>query len=318
MLAGERAGTVQRLSSPGNASSGNAFGSQGPSNQQTQKETSSLQHIPMTRTGQGQKPSMVDSRQDTLTYPSIAPAASRKQSKEHDGREKGEQEHGGAKGPGQGQEPAEGEGEDEADPLKPPSTWLGVPMWIVRLPWYIAFRFTVPDCTKEKWQKWYIVTFIMSIIWIGGTSFLVVDWAERISCAVGVPSFLFGVVILAAGTSVPDAIGSIVVAKQGMGDMAVANAVGSNIFDIWLGMGLPWLIVLPIYKTSLDAASNALLPNIIALLLVLVFYIVAVAIFGFKMSPAFGYTFLGVYVIFLVFNIVLVWLLELFGSVEKG
>jgi Ca2+/Na+ antiporter len=34
-----------------------------------------------------------------------------------------------------------------------------------------------------------------------------------------------GVTLLAAGTSIPDAMSSIVVAKQGMGDMAVANAV---------------------------------------------------------------------------------------------
>jgi hypothetical protein len=34
-----------------------------------------------------------------------------------------------------------------------------------------------------------------------------------------------GVTVLAAGTSIPDAMSSIVVARQGMGDMAVANAV---------------------------------------------------------------------------------------------
>jgi len=34
-----------------------------------------------------------------------------------------------------------------------------------------------------------------------------------------------GVTLLAAGTSIPDAMSSIMVAKQGMGDMAVANAV---------------------------------------------------------------------------------------------
>ena len=50
-----------------------------------------------------------------------------------------------------------------------------------------------------------------------------------------------GTLVLAAGTSVPDALASVSVARAGQGDMAVANAVGSNIFDIWLGLGLPWL-----------------------------------------------------------------------------
>ena len=39
-----------------------------------------------------------------------------------------------------------------------------------------------------------------------------------------------------------DAISSILVAKAGRGDMAVSNAIGSNIFDINLGLGFPFLI----------------------------------------------------------------------------
>ena len=45
-------------------------------------------------------------------------------------------------------------------------------------------------------------------------------------------------------SSIPDCIASLVVAKEGRGDMAIANAVGSNIFDIWLGLGAPWMIIL--------------------------------------------------------------------------
>ena len=35
---------------------------------------------------------------------------------------------------------------------------------------------------------------------------------------------------------------SILVARDGFGDMAVSNAIGSNVFDINLGLGLPFLI----------------------------------------------------------------------------
>lgn len=38
-----------------------------------------------------------------------------------------------------------------------------------------------------------------------------------------------GVTVLAAGTSIPDCIASLVVAKQGMGDMAIANAIGVHL-----------------------------------------------------------------------------------------
>lgn len=41
---------------------------------------------------------------------------------------------------------------------------------------------------------------------------------------------------------IQDAISSILVARDGFGDMAVSNAIGSNVFDINLGLGLPFLI----------------------------------------------------------------------------
>lgn len=44
-----------------------------------------------------------------------------------------------------------------------------------------------------------------------------------------------GLTFLAAGTSVPDLITSVIVAKQGHGDMAVSSSIGSNIFDVCVG-----------------------------------------------------------------------------------
>lgn len=46
---------------------------------------------------------------------------------------------------------------------------------------------------------------------------------------------VMGLTILAAGTSIPDLITSVIVAKKGFGDMAVSSSVGSNIFDITVG-----------------------------------------------------------------------------------
>jgi Ca2+/Na+ antiporter len=46
---------------------------------------------------------------------------------------------------------------------------------------------------------------------------------------------VLGLTIIAAGTSIPDLITSVIVAKKGFGDMAVSSSVGSNIFDITVG-----------------------------------------------------------------------------------
>ena len=49
-----------------------------------------------------------------------------------------------------------------------------------------------------------------------------------------------GLTVGAIGTSVPNALLSFHVARVGFGTMAVSNALGSNVFDILFGLGLPW------------------------------------------------------------------------------
>ncbi len=91
-------------------------------------------------------------------------------------------------------------------------------------------------------SKRYAMSFTMCIIWIGITSWAMVSLAAKMGCHLGVGAFSMGLVVLAAGTSIPDALSSIVVAKSGDGDMACANAVGSNVFNIFLGIGLPMVL----------------------------------------------------------------------------
>ena len=44
-----------------------------------------------------------------------------------------------------------------------------------------------------------------------------------------------GLTFLAAGTSIPDLITSVLVAMKGFGDMAVSSSIGSNMFDVTIG-----------------------------------------------------------------------------------
>ncbi len=46
---------------------------------------------------------------------------------------------------------------------------------------------------------------------------------------------VMGLTFLAAGTSIPDLITSVLVAREGLGDMAVSSSIGSNIFDVTVG-----------------------------------------------------------------------------------
>lgn len=170
---------------------------------------------------------------------------------------------------------------------------------VVAMPLSFAMKFTIPDCRVEDRRGVYPFTFTMSIVWIGFLSFMMVDFADRAGCVMGVllallhhkpvcvrlpftamhagvPDFLMGVVVLSVGTSVPDALSSILVARNGQvnqdarspsvrvaahwhslavqGNMAVCNVLGSNVFNILLGLGLPWMLANVMYVASLPSA----------------------------------------------------------------
>ncbi len=91
-------------------------------------------------------------------------------------------------------------------------------------------------------KKYYGSVFFVSILLIAGISWLLVESAVAIASILEIPESIIALTILAAGTSIPDLISSIVVSKQGRAGMAISNAVGSNIFDILVGLGLPFLI----------------------------------------------------------------------------
>lgn len=80
----------------------------------------------------------------------------------------------------------------------------------------------------------YIIGGLAAII-IGGD--LVVDSACDIAAAFGMSEALIGLTIVAAGTSLPELVTSIVAAKKGDSGLALGNVVGSNIFNILFILG---------------------------------------------------------------------------------
>ena len=210
-------------------------------------------------------------------------------------------------------EEAEEEEENES-PFSPPGTLMEYPLWLIYLPWYALFTATVPDCTKPGWEKWYIGSFVGSIVQIGAISYCMVEWANIVGCAVDAPIAIMGTQVLAAGTSIPDALSSVLVARQGMGDMAVANAVGSNVFDIWLGLGLPWAIMLPFKGGYVELDNTELYPNIGILVGVLIVYYISIRLAKFKLGKALGSVYCGVYLCFTLWNVIGVWYLRAYGK----
>jgi hypothetical protein len=80
-------------------------------------------------------------------------------------------------------------------------------------------------------KKYFALTFAMSILWIMVFSYLMVWWATVVGKIVGISDAVMGLTFLAAGTSVPDLITSVLVAKQGHGDMAVSSSIGQTLLS---------------------------------------------------------------------------------------
>ena len=67
---------------------------------------------------------------------------------------------------------------------------------------------------------------------------MTVDAASRIAIDLGMSQTLVGLTIVSIGTSLPELVTSVVAARKNEVDMAVGNAVGSNIFNILMVLGI--------------------------------------------------------------------------------
>jgi len=168
-------------------------------------------------------------------------------------------------------------------------------------PLQLIFECTIPNCEEEKDK--YLMTFFMSIVYIGVLSYFMVTWASKLGCIWHVHPAVMGVTILAAGTSVPDAIGSLIVAREGKGDMAVSNAIGSNVFDILLGLGLPWVLSALIYGDGISVDAENIVPLSLILFGTLggVYFVALVN--GFVLTNTVGLIFFSFYFIFVAYNL---------------
>ncbi|KAG8012684.1 Sodium/potassium/calcium exchanger 2 [Nibea albiflora] len=157
-----------------------------------------------------------------------------------------------------------------------------------------------------KSRKFFVVTFLGSIVWIAVFSYLMVWWAHQVGETIGISEEIMGLTILAAGTSIPDLITSVIVARKGMGDMAVSSSVGSNIFDITMGLPIPWLLYSSINSLApVTVSSNGLFCAIVLLFIMLLFVIASIATCKWKMNKALGFTMFLLYFIFLVLSVML-------------
>uniref|UniRef100_A0A096M4G6 Solute carrier family 24 member 4 n=1 Tax=Poecilia formosa TaxID=48698 RepID=A0A096M4G6_POEFO len=179
--------------------------------------------------------------------------------------------------------------------------------WLISWPLLLLLFFTVPNCAKPRWEKFFMASFILSTVWIAVFSYLMVWMVTIIGYTLGIPDVIMGITFLAAGTSVPDCIASLIVARQGLGDMAVSNTIGSNVFDILVGLGVPWALqtMCVNYGSEVMINSRGLVYSVVLLLGSVALTVLGIHINKWQLDLKLGIYVLVLYAVFLCFSILI-------------
>ncbi|XP_069722487.1 sodium/potassium/calcium exchanger 1 isoform X2 [Phaenicophaeus curvirostris] len=195
---------------------------------------------------------------------------------------------------------------DQPLSLEWPETRKKQAIYLFLFPIVFPLWSTLPDVRNPDSKKFFVITFFGSILWIAAFSYLMVWWAHQVGETIGISEEIMGLTILAAGTSIPDLITSVIVARKGLGDMAVSSSVGSNIFDITVGLPVPWFLYSVFNGLSpVAVSSNGLFCAIVLLFLMLLFVIISIAVCKWKMNKLLGLTMFALYFVFLIVSVML-------------
>lgn len=161
--------------------------------------------------------------------------------------------------------------------------------WLVKI--------TFPNSQRYVW------VFFISVIWIIALSWVLVECAVSSAHTLGIPSVIIGLTILAAGTSIPDLISSVIVAKKGKAGMAISNGIGSNIFDILFGLGFPWLLGYIFLGQKITVATENLNNSIILLFATVIAILFLLIIRKWRIGKYSGFFLIGLYLVYFVWVI---------------
>jgi len=111
-------------------------------------------------------------------------------------------------------------------------------MHVLTVFWKLLFAIVPPTDYANGW-----VCFFCSLIMIGVVTAVIGDIAALLGCVLEIPASITAITFVALGTSLPDLFASKASAEQDpYADASIGNVTGSNSVNVFLGLGLPWMI----------------------------------------------------------------------------
>lgn len=123
----------------------------------------------------------------------------------------------------------------------------------------------IAHINRSNSKIWLLITVGMAGLIIGGK--LVVDNSIEIATDLGVSQKIIGLTIIAAGTSLPELMTSIVAAMKKNSDIAIGNVIGSNIFNILLILSISSFVNPITYNTNFNQDMLILIGGTLFLIL---------------------------------------------------
>eukprot|EP01006_Ploeotia_vitrea_P032248 TRINITY_DN64515_c0_g1_i1.p1 TRINITY_DN64515_c0_g1~~TRINITY_DN64515_c0_g1_i1.p1 ORF type:complete len:901 (+),score=81.85 TRINITY_DN64515_c0_g1_i1:41-2743(+) len=127
---------------------------------------------------------------------------------------------------------------DPEDPDVEPPGHFEYFMHFLTFLWKVIFAIVPPTSYAGGWAA-----FFVSLIFIGIITAVVAEFASMFGCLVGLKDGVTAITFVALGTSLPDTFASKQAAEdEDHADAAIGNVTGSNSVNVFLGLGLPWVI----------------------------------------------------------------------------
>ena len=119
---------------------------------------------------------------------------------------------------------------------------------------------------------------------------------------IGIPDSIMGLTVLAAGGSMPEAISTVIMARQGVGGMGFSNSLGGNTMDICLCLAVPWLIKCALSGTVV-VESEVIKYTCLSLFVGIFVLLVVATLTKFHMNKKMGVICFLFYLVFIVLSI---------------
>jgi len=156
---------------------------------------------------------------------------------------------------------------------------------------------TTPPSSHRNWFQNGVLIIIGLVLLVLGSRWLV-DSAVSFANYLGVSELVIGLTIIAAGTSLPELVTSVVASLRGERDIAVGNVIGSNLFNLMGVLGIASIFA-PTGITVSTAVTHFDLPVMTAV----AFVCLPIFFTGNRISRWEGFILLGYYIAYTLYLI---------------